>query len=79
MNIQDFTKRVQQKENLPYDDMVQAVELIFNEETPKEDIADFLVALNKKGEYGAYSTRKGFEFGVYDNAGTSLKKAIFLE
>mgnify|MGYP001401622131 CR=1 FL=1 len=50
MNIQDFTKRVQQKENLPYDDMVQAVELIFNEETPKEDIADFLVALNKKGE-----------------------------
>lgn len=50
MNIQDFTKRVQQKEDLPYEDMVQAVELMFNEETPKETIAEFLVELHKKGE-----------------------------
>ncbi|NLY80874.1 MAG: anthranilate phosphoribosyltransferase [Lysinibacillus sp.] len=50
MNIQDFTKRVKQNENLPYEDMLQAVELIFNEETPKEAIAEFLVELHKKGE-----------------------------
>ncbi|CAM5193337.1 Anthranilate phosphoribosyltransferase OS=Ureibacillus acetophenoni OX=614649 GN=trpD PE=3 SV=1 [Ureibacillus acetophenoni] len=30
--------------------MVQAVEFVFNEETPKDDISDFLVALSKKGE-----------------------------
>lgn len=50
MKIQDFTKRVQKMENLPYDDMIQAVQLVFNEETPKEDIAEFLVALHQKGE-----------------------------
>lgn len=50
MNIQAYIKRVQQKENLSYDDMIQAVEIIFNEETPKEAIAEFLVALHEKGE-----------------------------
>lgn len=50
MNIQAFTKRVQQKENLPYDEMIQAVEIIFDDETPKEAIAEFLLALREKGE-----------------------------
>ncbi|MFC5558877.1 anthranilate phosphoribosyltransferase [Ureibacillus thermophilus] len=50
MNIQAFTKRVQQKEDLSYDEMIQAVELIFAEKTPKEDIAEFLLALREKGE-----------------------------
>lgn len=50
MELQTFTKRVQQKENLPYDDMIQAAEIIFNEDTPKEDIAEFLIALHEKGE-----------------------------
>lgn len=44
----------------------------------KEMIVGFL-AINKKGEYGAYSTRKGFEFGVYDHSGTFLKPALFIE
>lgn len=44
----------------------------------KKMIVGFL-ALNKKGEYGAYSTRKGFEYGVYDNAGSVLLNAEFME
>jgi N4-(beta-N-acetylglucosaminyl)-L-asparaginase len=44
----------------------------------KDMIVGFL-AVNKKGEYGAYSTRKGFEYGVYDNKGTVLSKAEFME
>jgi len=44
----------------------------------KAMIVGFL-AINKKGEYGAYSTRSGFEYGVYDNAGTFLKNADFQE
>jgi N4-(beta-N-acetylglucosaminyl)-L-asparaginase len=44
----------------------------------KEMIVGFL-ALNKKGEYGSYSTKKGFEYGVYDNSGTALKNASFME
>ncbi len=44
----------------------------------KEMIIGFL-ALNKKGEYGAYSTRKGFEYGVYDKVGSVLKTAEFME
>jgi len=44
----------------------------------KEIIVGF-IAINKKGEYGAYATRKGFEYGVYDNSGTILKPASFIE
>lgn len=50
MSIQLFTKTVKQNESLSYDDMIQAAELVFNEETPQEDIAAFLVALSEKGE-----------------------------
>ncbi len=44
----------------------------------KDMIIGFL-ALNKKGEYGAYSTKKGFQYGVYDNSGSVLKDAAFIE
>lgn len=44
----------------------------------KDMIVGFL-AINKKGEYGAYSTRKGFSYGVYDQSGTVLKDAQFIE
>ena len=50
MGIQKFTNYVRKGVNLSYEEMVQAVEFVFNEETPKDDIADFLVALSKKGE-----------------------------
>lgn len=50
MTIQHFTNRVSKGENLDFEEMVQAVELVFNEETPKSEIADFLIALSLKGE-----------------------------
>ncbi|MFJ8234803.1 anthranilate phosphoribosyltransferase [Ureibacillus sp. NPDC094379] len=50
MNIQFFTNQVKQNENLAFEEMVNACELVFNEETPKEDIKDFLLALSSKGE-----------------------------
>ncbi|RUL53102.1 anthranilate phosphoribosyltransferase [Lysinibacillus antri] len=50
MNIQLFTSRVNARENLPFEDMVQAAKLVFNEETPKEDIKSFLLTLSAKGE-----------------------------
>lgn len=50
MTIQFFTNQVKQNENLPYEEMIQACELVFNEETPKEAIKDFLLALSAKGE-----------------------------
>ncbi len=33
------------------------------------------VALNVKGEYGAYSVRKGFEYAVYNQKGNQLIQA----
>lgn len=50
MPIQEFTNRVSKGENLPYVEMIQAVELLLNEETPKDEIADFLISLSMKGE-----------------------------
>jgi anthranilate phosphoribosyltransferase len=50
MSIQLFTNQVQANESLTYREMLQAAELVFNEETPKEDIAALLVALSEKGE-----------------------------
>jgi len=50
MTIDTFTNYVKDNMNLSYDEMLQAAELVFNEETPKEAIAEFLIALNKKGE-----------------------------
>lgn len=44
-----------------------------------KDMIIGFIALNKKGEFGAYSTRKGFDYGVYDNSGSVLKPAQFLE
>lgn len=44
----------------------------------KEMIVGFL-ALNKKGEYGAYATREGFEYGKYDQTGSALLKSNFIE
>jgi len=50
MPIQQFINRVSKGEDLPYEEMLQAVELVFNEETPKDEIADFLIGLSMKGE-----------------------------
>ncbi|RHW40069.1 anthranilate phosphoribosyltransferase [Lysinibacillus yapensis] len=50
MPIQTFANRVSKNENLTYEQMLQASELMFNDETPKDEIADFLIALKLKGE-----------------------------
>ncbi len=50
MTIHSFTSHVKEHKNLPYEEMLAAAELVFNEETPKEAIADFLIALSQKGE-----------------------------
>lgn len=50
MTIHTFTNCVKKNADLAYEDMLQAAQLIFNEETPKEAIAEFLIALSKKGE-----------------------------
>ncbi|MEO4053997.1 anthranilate phosphoribosyltransferase [Solibacillus sp. CAU 1738] len=50
MTLQHYTARVKSREHLVFVEMVEAANLIFNDDTPKEDIADFLVALSEKGE-----------------------------
>ena len=50
MTLQPFIERVTKKEHLVMEDMIEAAQLVFNEETPKEDITAFLLALSEKGE-----------------------------
>lgn len=50
MTINSFTNLVKKNANLAYEEMLQAAQLIFNEETPKEAIAELLIALSQKGE-----------------------------
>ncbi|PYF04001.1 anthranilate phosphoribosyltransferase [Ureibacillus chungkukjangi] len=50
MTIYSFTSQVKENQSLSYDEMLQAAELIFNEKTPKEAIAEFLIALSNKKE-----------------------------
>ncbi|MFC7685889.1 anthranilate phosphoribosyltransferase [Ureibacillus sp. GCM10028918] len=50
MTIHSFTIKVKENANLSYEEMLGAAELIFNEDTPKEAIAELLIALSNKGE-----------------------------
>ena len=50
MNLQSYITRVQQGEHLLFDEMVTAAQLVFDDNTAKEDIAAFLLALSAKGE-----------------------------
>ena len=43
-----------------------------------KDIQVCFVAINKKGEVGAYSLQKGFNFSVYNNTGNHLNDASYL-
>ena len=42
--------KVEQGKHLMYEEMLEAANLIFDEQTDSKDIADFLVALSRKGE-----------------------------
>lgn len=82
MTLQPFITRVNNNEHLSFDDMLQAAKLVFNETTPKDEIAQFLVALSQKGETAeeiaalatvmkANSLNVAVPEGVYmDNCGT---------
>lgn len=50
MTIQYYSNRVSKNENLTYEEMLQASECLFDENTPKEEMADFLISLSLKGE-----------------------------
>ena len=43
-----------------------------------KDIQVGFIALNKKGEYGAYCIQDGFNFAVYDQKGNRLEKPEFV-
>lgn len=82
MTLQPLTDRLKQQQHLVFDEMVEAAQLIFNEETPKEHIADFLVAMSAKGETAAevaglatvmrsHAVQVDVPDGIYiDNCGT---------
>ena len=50
MNLKDWTGRIRQGEDLEAGDAEQALDLILSEKTDDQEIADFLKALNAKGE-----------------------------
>lgn len=50
MSLQQYTAQINHHESLPLKEMKAAAALVFNETTPAQDIADFLIGLSKKGE-----------------------------
>lgn len=48
--MREFKEKVEKNEHLLYDEMVQASQLMFAEDTEVQQIVDFLLALSKKGE-----------------------------
>lgn len=49
MSLLPYIEQLLRKEHLVFNDMQQAAQLIFDEQTPKEQIASFLIAMNDKG------------------------------
>ncbi|AWE06231.1 anthranilate phosphoribosyltransferase [Lysinibacillus sp. 2017] len=50
MSLTSYIHQLQRGKHLDFNDMQQAAQLLFDEQTPKEQIATFLLAMNKKGE-----------------------------
>lgn len=48
--MEGIRQKVQQREHLMYEEMLQAAKWMFQDDTPKEEIASFLTALSVKGE-----------------------------
>lgn len=48
--MEDIRQKVQRREHLMYEEMLQAATWMFQNDTPKEEIASFLTALSVKGE-----------------------------
>lgn len=50
MSLLPYIEQIKHNKHLVFDEMQQAAQLIFNDQTPKEQIGAFLVAMSKKGE-----------------------------
>ncbi|GGA27455.1 anthranilate phosphoribosyltransferase [Psychrobacillus lasiicapitis] len=48
--MRNFIEKVEKNEHLQYEEMIEASRLMFDEATELQTIADFLIALSKKGE-----------------------------
>ncbi|MFJ7369756.1 anthranilate phosphoribosyltransferase [Lysinibacillus sp. NPDC098008] len=48
--MKDYQQKVLQGEHLIYEEMLQAAQWIFQDDTPKDEISSFLTALSAKGE-----------------------------
>lgn len=49
MTLIPYIEQISRQEHLVFEEMQQAAQIIFNEQTPKEQIASFLLAMNDKG------------------------------
>ena len=80
--MREIVKKVELGKHLMYEEMLEAANLIFDEQTDSQDIADFLVALSRKGETAhevaalafvmkSHAVQLSVPKGVYmDNCGT---------
>lgn len=48
--MDSIQQKVQQRQHLMYEEMIEAAQWMFQQETPKDAIAQFLIALSAKGE-----------------------------
>ncbi|SES10685.1 anthranilate phosphoribosyltransferase [Psychrobacillus sp. OK032] len=48
--MRGFIEKIEKNEHLQYEEMVEASQIMFDEATELQQIADFLIALSKKGE-----------------------------
>lgn len=48
--MDSIQRKVQQRQHLMYEEMIEAAQWMFQQETPKDAIAQFLIALSAKGE-----------------------------
>ena len=82
MSLQPFINQLKRSEHLIFEEMVQAAYCIFNEQTAKQEIADFLIAMSTKGETAhevaglasvmqSHAVKMDAPEGIYmDNCGT---------
>ncbi|TKI66256.1 anthranilate phosphoribosyltransferase [Lysinibacillus varians] len=80
--MDSIQQKVQQRQHLMYEEMIEAAQWMFQQATPKDAIAQFLIALSAKGETAhevaalatvmrSFALQVPAEAGVYmDNCGT---------
>jgi N4-(beta-N-acetylglucosaminyl)-L-asparaginase len=61
----------------PMEACKHAVDRLISKNPNYKDVQVGFLALNKNGEYGAYSLQRGFNYAVYDNAGNKMVDAEY--